>query len=135
MFTLHTADWLAVASGVGAIGLVNWYFFLAERAGAVAVAGPAAAGTGAGSAQEVTVAVHGGYSPAVIRARAGRPVRLTFDRQETSGCSEEVVFADFGIRRYLPAHERTVVEVTPPAPGTYEFTCGMGMLRGKLVVE
>jgi hypothetical protein len=57
-------------------------------------------------------------------------VRLVFDRQETSGCSEEVVFGDFGIRRYLPAHQQTVVEVTPPAPGTYEFTCGMGMLRG-----
>ena len=36
--------------------------------------------------------------------KAGRPVRLVFDRQETSGCSEEVVFGDFGIRRYLPAH-------------------------------
>ncbi len=70
-----------------------------------------------------------------MRAQAGEPVRLVFDRQETSGCSEEVVFGDFGVRRYLPAGERTAVEVTPPAPGTYEFTCGMGMLRGKVVAE
>ena len=36
---------------------------------------------------------------------------------------------------YLPAGERTAIELTPPAPGTYEFTCGMGMLRGRLVAE
>jgi len=128
MPTLHTADWLAIASGIAAIGWVNWYFFLAERSSAVAAA------TG-GGAQEVTIAVRGGYDPATVRVRAGTPVRLVFDRQETSSCSEEVVFPDFGLRRFLPAHERTVVELTPAKPGTYEFTCGMSMLRGRVVAE
>ena len=127
-------DWLVIAGGTSAVAWVNWYFFVTERGGAVAAAGPAA-GSGPGAAQNATVTVRGGYSPAVVRAKAGQPVRLTFDRQETSSCSEEVVLGDFGIRRYLPAHQQTVVEVTPPAPGTYEFTCGMGMLRGKLVAE
>lgn len=27
------------------------------------------------------------------------------------------------------------VEFTPERPGEYEFTCGMGMLRGKVVVR
>ena len=134
-------DWLVIAAGTSAVAWVNWYFFAAERAGAVAALAPVAAGGAAGGtdgdaqAQQATVTVKGGYSPAVVRAKAGQPVRLTFDRQETSGCSEEVVFGDFGIRRYLPAHQQTVIEVTPPAAGTYEFTCGMGMLRGKLVAE
>ena len=130
-------DWLVIAGGVGAVAWVNWYFFLAERAGAVATVAPGAPGAtgGVAEAQETTITVHGGYAPAVVRVRAGRPVRLVFDRQETSGCSEEVVFGDFGIRRFLPAHQRTVVELTPPAAGTYEFTCGMGMLRGRLVAE
>ena len=131
---MTTIDWLVIAGGVTAAAWVNWYFFLAERAGAVAATVPATGGGGAAT-QEATVVVKGGYSPAVVRVKAGRPVRLIFDRQETSGCSEEVVFGDFGIRRFLPAHERTVVDVTPSAPGTYEFTCGMGMLRGRLVAE
>lgn len=126
-------DWLVIAAGATAIAWVNWYFFLAERAGAVAATVPATGGSAA--AQQATVAVKGGYTPAVVRVQAGRPVRLVFDRQEASGCSEEVVFGDFGIRRYLPAHAQTVVELTPPAAGTYEFTCGMGMLRGRLVAE
>jgi plastocyanin domain-containing protein len=66
---------------------------------------------------------------------AGRPVRLVFDRQETSSCSEEVVFPAFGIKRFLPAHQQTTVEITPPAPGRYEFTCGMAMLHGAVVAE
>jgi plastocyanin domain-containing protein len=126
-------DWLVIAGGTSAVAWVNWYFFAAEGAGAVAAL---AGGGGATAAvQQATVTVKGGYSPAVVRAKAGQPVRLTFDRQEASGCSEEVVFGDFGIRRYLPAQQQTVIEVTPPVAGTYEFTCGMGMLRGKLVAE
>lgn len=124
---LAPTDWLVIAAGLAAIAWVLWYFF---RAGSAAVA---AAGTG--GTQEVVVTVRGGYDPATIRVKAGAPVRLVFDRQETSGCSEEIVLGDFGIRRFLPAHQRTAVEVTPPAPGTYEFTCGMSMLRGRLVAE
>ncbi len=130
MAPLTSIDWLVIAGALAGIAWVNWYFFLAERG--VAVAAPAG---GAGGPQQVTVTVRGGYDPATIRVKAGAPVRLVFDRQETSGCSEEVVFPDFGVRRFLPAHERTTVELTAPRPGTYEFTCGMSMLRGRVVAE
>ena len=79
--------------------------------------------------------VKGGYDPGVIRVRHGAPVRLVFERQEESGCSEEVVFPDFGIRKFLPTGQKTTIEVTPPKAGKYGFTCGMSMLRGTLVAE
>lgn len=124
-----TGQELAVlGAGLAGIGWVNWYFFLAK--GEVATAQ-----TGAGGAQEVTIAVQGGYEPGVIRVKKGAPVRLTFDRQETSGCSEEVVFPDFGVRKFLPAFEKTTVEFTPQEAGTFGFTCGMSMLQGRLEVE
>jgi len=127
--SMGSIDWFVLAAAGATILWVNWYFFAAERASATA------ATISAGGPQEVTVTVHGGYTPSTIRVKAGAPVRLLFDRQETSSCSEEVVFADFGVRTFLPAHQTTAVTVTPPAPGTYEFTCGMSMLRGKLVAE
>jgi plastocyanin domain-containing protein len=79
--------------------------------------------------------VHGGYAPATVRVRRGQRVRLVFHRQDTSGCSEEVVLPDFGIRRFLPPQQRTSVEFTPTEAGQYEFTCGMSMLRGRLIVD
>jgi plastocyanin domain-containing protein len=124
-------DWAVIAGGLGAALWVNWYFFLAERG----IAHAAVAVSRGEGPQEIGITVSGGYSPATIRVAAGRPVRLVFDRQETSGCSEELVFPEFGLRRFLPAHQRTTVEVTPPAAGTYEFTCGMGMLHGRLIAE
>ena len=138
MFGLQGSDWLVVVAGIAAIAWVNWYFFLAQRtAVAAAAAGPATgvAAPGSIAPSEATVVVHGGYEPAIVRVRAGAPVRLIFDRQETSPCSEEIVFPDFGIRRFLPAFERTTIELTPEAPGRYEFTCGMSMLRGVMIAE
>lgn len=112
--------------GLAAVAWVNWYFFVAGR-GAAAVAI-----VGAGGVQRIRVEVQGGYVPAVIRVRAGTPVRLEFHRDETNSCTEEVVLPDFGIRTYLPAHQTTPVTFTP-AEGTYEFTCGMGMVRGTII--
>lgn len=132
MTTLSITDLTVIAAGLAAIAWVNWYFFIAGRSTAGAVA--ATAGS-SGAPARLTITVQGGYDPAVIRTTAGRPVQLVFDRQETSGCSEEVVFPDFGIRRFLPAHQQTTIEITPPDEGRYEFTCGMGMLRGTLIAD
>lgn len=134
-------EWLVVAGGAAAIAWINWYFFLAQPATATATATAApAAGAGRDGAvpdavPEVTITVDGGYSPAAVRVTAGRPVRLIFDRRDTGSCSEEVVFPDFGIRKFLPTGQKTTIEITPPAAGRYAFTCGMSMLRGTLVAE
>lgn len=132
---MSATDWIVVVGGIAAIVWVNWYFFLAERSTAAVAPDGAAGGSAGQGIDEIPVVVHGGYDPATIRVAAGRPVRLVFDRQETSSCSEEVVFPDFGIRRFLPTGKKVAIEVTPPKPGRYEFACGMGMLHGALVAE
>lgn len=125
---MSATEWAVALGGLAAVAWVNWYFFLAGGATATAAAA-------AGGVQEVVIGVRGGYEPARVRVKRGVPVRLVFDRQETSGCSEEVVIPEFGIRRFLPAFSRTAVELTPAEAGSYDFTCGMGMLRGKLIVD
>src|SRR6476469_2534013 len=126
---MGSMDWAIIAAGIALIVWVNWYFLLGGRTTAAAVASRSAQG------QEIGIVVHGGYDPATIRVAAGQPVRLVFDREDTSSCSEEIVLPDFGIRRFLPTGEKVAIEVTPPKPGRYEFTCGMGMLHGALVAE
>ena len=131
--SISATSWFAILAGVAAIAWVNWYFFIAGHTAVVAMAGgPAAADA---RPQEQVIVVDGGYSPALIRVKAGQTVRLVFDRRDSGSCSEEVVFPDFGIRRFLPTGAKTVVEVTPPKAGRYDFTCGMSMLHGALVAE
>jgi len=88
-----------------------------------------------GGVQEAELTVKGGYSPSVIRARQGVPLRLTFDRQESGECTSEVVFPDFRLRRSLPAYARTTVELVPDRAGEFGFACGMNMVHGTLIVE
>jgi plastocyanin domain-containing protein len=125
---MSTTDWLVLLAAAASIGWVNWYFFFAERSTASAV-------TTAGGVQEVGITVKGGYTPAVFHAKEGAPLRLIFDRPEPSSCSDEVVIGDFGVKRFLPPFQKTVVELTPDRVGRFDFTCGMGMLHGTLIVE
>jgi Cu+-exporting ATPase len=123
-----TGDRIA-AIGVGAALLVGIYvFFFGKRRAVFA----AAARSGA---QTVTVVVQGGYKPDLIVARRGVPLKMIFDRREESPCSDEIVVPEFGIRRALPAHATTELTLTPERAGEFEFTCGMNMLHGKILVE
>lgn len=124
---MATTSWIVLIAGIAAIVWVNWYFFFAERRALAAV-------TRAG-AQEVEIEVKGGYDPGVVRLRRGQPARLVFNRQETSPCSEEIVIPAFGVKQFLAPFKKTVVEITPNEAGTFDMTCGMSMLHGKLVVE
>ncbi|HXG85542.1 MAG TPA: cupredoxin domain-containing protein [Pyrinomonadaceae bacterium] len=124
---MDTTEILVVIGGVALIAFVLWYFFGEREA--------AAATIGSSGTQEIKVTVRGGYSPDVIVVKKGVPVRLNFYRDETSSCSERVVFGDFGIARDLPAFQTTPIEFTPEKTGEFNFVCGMNMLRGKLIVK
>ena len=124
---MDTTEIIVVIGGVALIALTLWYFF-GERE-------KVSAETTDAGVQEIKVTVRGGYSPDVIVVKKGAPVRLNFYRDETSSCSEQVVFGDFGIIKDLPAFKTTPIEFTPDKPGEFTFACGMNMLRGKLIVE
>ena len=46
-----------------------------------------------------------------------------------------LVFGDFAIARDLPAFKTTSIQFTPDKAGEFTFTCGMNMMRGKIVVS
>jgi plastocyanin domain-containing protein len=121
------AEITVVIAGLAGIAFVLWYFF-GERESV-------AASLGQSGVQEIKITVRGGYSPDVIVVREGLPVRLNFYRDETASCSEDIVFADFHIARHLPAFTTTPIEFTPDKAGEFTFTCGMNMMRGKLIVQ
>jgi plastocyanin domain-containing protein len=124
---MDAAEIFVVAGAAAAIAFVLWYFF-GERE-------RVAASLSESGVQEIKITVKGGYSPDVLVVREGVPVRLNFYRDETASCSEEVIFGDFHIARHLPAYTTTSIEFTPERAGEFTFTCGMNMLRGRLIVQ
>ena len=125
---MDTTAVIVTIAGLGLAGFVLWYFFFSARQTASAV-------SSSSGMQEVDITVKGGYSPDVIEVERGKPVQLHFYRDEENSCSEEVLMPDFSIRRELPAFQTTLVELLPKEAGRFVFTCGMGMLRGTLVVK
>lgn len=119
---------VVLAGGALLVGFLLWFFFLSE--GERGQAESDAAGV-----QRIKVTVRGGYTPDVVVLKKGVPAELAFYRDEVSSCSEEVVFPDSGLSRRLAAFETTRVSLTPEREGEFAFTCGMNMLRGRLIVE
>lgn len=114
--------------GLGLIGFIVWFFWLVRAKGVRAV-------VSSGGYQEQMVLVKGGYTPDVIVVEAGKPVRLNFVRQESASCSEMVLFPAFNKSATLPEGQTVPVEFLPKDRGEFEFSCQMGMFRGKLIVE
>jgi plastocyanin domain-containing protein len=125
---MNTTQIIVTLIGFGVIGWIVWYFWLWKGE-------TVSAESGAGGVQVIDVTVKGGYQPATITAEAGRPLRLNFTRRESTPCGEEVVLPEFGRRAHLPEGRAVSIEVKPEGPGEYEFTCGMNMYKGKIIVR
>ncbi len=119
---------IAIVVGLVLIGGIAWYFWGPRKSGVRAAVTSSVY-------QEAMILVKGGYTPDVVVVQHGKLVRFNFRREETAACSEMVIFNDFGKSAHLPTGETVPVVFLPEKPGEYEFTCQMGMLRGKLIVE
>lgn len=101
----------------------TYWFFLMRKEKEVAV-----------TSDSIDITVDGGYQPEVISIPTGKTTKLNFLRKDPSSCLEEVVLADFKIKKFLPLNQKISIEVTPEEKGEYNFTCGMNMFHGKIRV-
>jgi plastocyanin domain-containing protein len=107
------------------IAVIVWWFWLST---------PKAAHADAKAAVEIQVR-DGTYQPAAVEIQAGLPISLEFTRQDATPCAEKVIFAGLGITADLPLGSTRSIQIPPLKPGTYEFTCQMGMYRGRLIAK
>ena len=70
-----------------------------------------------------------------IQVTAGVPVRWTIqaDAEEINGCNNRMLSRDFGLDLTFQPGEN-VLTFTPDAPGTYSYSCWMGMIHGTITV-
>ena len=76
-----------------------------------------------------------GYHPDRVTVRRGETVVLVFTRTTAAGCGGTVVIPSRDIRRDLPVGRAVEITLTVRDREELTFTCGMGMLRGALVVD
>lgn len=109
---------------LGFLGIVfTYWFFLMKKEKEVEVR------------ESVDIVVEGGYSPSVVSIPKGKTTKLNFIRKDPTDCLEEVVLADFRIRKHLPLNQKVTVEITPQKEGEYGYACGMNMFHGKIIVR
>ncbi len=60
------------------------------------------------------------------------PAEITFG--QSSGCTAQVISQDLGFSEDLTSGPKTV-KLAGLSAGEYEFSCGMQMVFGKVVVE
>ena len=102
---------------------------------ATATEAPAPAAT-ATDVQTIDLKVSGGdYVPASFNVQAGKPVRLNVTRDEKPTCGDVLTIPSQNISKPIPVNQVTTIEFTPQQAGDLEFTCGMKMMKGKIVVQ
>lgn len=97
---------------------------------------PAAKPSSRTQTQSVTITLNEkGFQPDSFKLRQGVLARVTFVRKVEATCGTEVVLADYNIKRELPLNQPVTIEFTPSKAGEFKFACGMGMLRGTIIVN
>lgn len=88
----------------------------------------------AAGAVKVTVSKNG-FEPSEIKVEKGKPAKIAFTRIDEQNCASEVVFSKLNITKKLPVGETVAVEINSQESGEISFACGMGMLKGKVLVQ
>lgn len=113
-----------IVLAIGIIGIIfTYWFFLMKNEKEVTVVG-----------DSIDITVEGGYQPDVISISKGKTTKINFLRKDPSSCLEEVILADFKIKKYLPMNKRVSIEIKPEKAGEFVFSCGMNMNHGKIKV-
>jgi len=123
-------DWIVIYGAIITPTLVVAVFFWRadrrERRGAQAGLRP----------QEVDVRVNGGFHPARVVLREGRPIQLRFTRtNDGESWWDDVEFPYGRLRRELQEGETVTLDVGALEEGEYAFFSALGTMRGALVIE
>ncbi|MEK7473425.1 MAG: sulfite exporter TauE/SafE family protein [Patescibacteria group bacterium] len=74
------------------------------------------------------------YEPNSFTIKAGVPTRWEIDGSQGAGCAMALVSRQLGIQKLLTRGPNVLEFTAPKEPGTYRFSCSMGMYRGQIVV-
>jgi plastocyanin domain-containing protein len=127
---------LAVLSCLGCIALLGASAFGCSKSDATTAGGSAASPPSDGKANVVNVIANDrGFTPSSVEVKKGEATTLVFTRTTDDTCAKEVVFPELKVTKELPLNQKVPFEVPATDARTLAFQCGMGMFKGKIVVQ
>lgn len=86
--------------------------------------------------QFIDIAAKGGYSPRVVKAKAGMPTILRVTTNNTFDCSSSIVIPKLSYQKFLqPSQTEDIVITAEQARGTLQGLCSMGMYNFQIRFE
>lgn len=75
------------------------------------------------------------FSPSRVTVKRNLPVELTFIRKSSQSCGTAIVVPSLKIKKDLPLNKPVSIMFVPKENGEVNFSCGMKMLKGAVVVK
>jgi plastocyanin domain-containing protein len=98
--------------------------------------GMASAAGHEGTGKVVKIVVDGsGFNPAKVTIKKGEHVMLEFIRLTDETCATSVTLTELNVTKDLPLNTPVQIHVPTDTARTLTFSCGMGMLKGTLVIS
>lgn len=77
---------------------------------------------------------YSGFEPNVIKIKKDIPVKWIIYGDEVTGCTDRIIVPSLNIKKDITSYE-TIIIFTPKEKGVIPFSCWMGMVRGKFIIE
>ncbi|HEX8923585.1 MAG TPA: sulfite exporter TauE/SafE family protein [Patescibacteria group bacterium] len=127
-----------INSQLSVLGVGNFYDLVSSSSSSPSVSAGSAVLPPIVNGKQVvnmTVSAQNGYTPDTITVKTGIPVQWNITAQGNVGCAGSLISRGlFPDTIYLTPDQTVTKEFTPPSPGTYRFSCSMGMYRGTIIV-
>lgn len=76
---------------------------------------------------------YNGFSPNVFTLKNGVPVKWIIDGAQVTNCTNEIIVPSLNIRQKIHSGEN-LIEFVPNKTGEINFSCWMGMVKGKFII-
>ncbi|PIR93735.1 hypothetical protein COT97_05045 [Candidatus Falkowbacteria bacterium CG10_big_fil_rev_8_21_14_0_10_39_11] len=76
---------------------------------------------------------YSGFTPSTFEIKKDIPVEWVIDGKQLSGCTNQIIIPDLDYKKKLNPG-KNVIKFKPTSAGTINFSCWMGMVRGKFIV-
>ena len=110
------------------IGFIIWWFFIRK------VNDIEAAKTSKNK-QKAQIIIQGAYSPSTLVLQKGIPAEVEFVQKDSTACLAEIKSGDLALDKKLAPGEKVSIKVPTDQIGEYNYSCGMNMFHGKVVVK